>query len=59
MTIAYFVLWLILNGRVTWEVLILGIPIALGLDWFTRRALNIRFPFSSSALVRLLPGTLL
>ena len=59
MTSAYFVLWLILNGRVTWEVLILGLPVALGLDWFTRRALNIRFPFSLPALVRLLPGALL
>ena len=59
MTLVYFVLWVILNGRVSWEVLILGIPIALGLDFFIRRALNIRFPSSPFALVRLLPGALL
>ncbi|MCR4818002.1 MAG: Na+/H+ antiporter subunit E [Fretibacterium sp.] len=58
MTSAYFVLWLILNGRMTGEVLILGILIAVGLDCFTRRALNIRFP-STFTIIRLLPGALL
>ncbi|MBR1671811.1 MAG: Na+/H+ antiporter subunit E [Fretibacterium sp.] len=60
MTLAYFVLWLALNGRVTGEVLILGIPVAVGLDYLMRRALGIRFPsVSVPVLVRLLPGALL
>ncbi|MCR5346248.1 MAG: Na+/H+ antiporter subunit E [Fretibacterium sp.] len=60
MTSVYFALWLVLNGRVTAEVLILGIPVAVGLDCFMRRVLNIRFPSVSAAgLVRLLPGALL
>lgn len=54
----YFVLWVILNGRVTWEVILLGVPVAFGLDFFIRRALNIRFP-SVSGLARGLPGAFL
>ena len=38
MTLVYFFLWVTLNGRVTWEVILLGVPVAFGLDCFMQHA---------------------
>lgn len=59
MTFVYFVLWLMLNGRVTGEIFILGIPVATGLDCLMRRTLAVRLVPDFLALIRLLPGALL
>lgn len=43
MYIVYFLLWLIFNGRVNSEVIIIGIIISLLLDLFVKRCLKIEF----------------
>ena len=59
MTLAYFVLWLMLNGRVTAEVIFVGIVVSVSLDSFVRRVLGIRINLSFPLFLRLLPDALL
>ena len=56
MSLVYFALWVIFNGRVTAEIVIAGAVISLGLDLFIKRCLNIRFTGASFLrCVKLLP----
>ncbi|MBQ3653537.1 MAG: Na+/H+ antiporter subunit E [Synergistaceae bacterium] len=56
MSLVYFVLWVIFNGRVTAEIVIAGAVISLGLDLFVKRCLHIRFTGANFLrCVKLLP----
>ena len=60
MIVPYFVLWLILMGRVTPETVLLGLLLSLALDLFVRRILRTALPsVSFKRLFRLLPEALL
>lgn len=54
MALAYFLIWLTVNGRVTMETVILGIVVSLALQRFSQRVLAAR-SVSFSAVLRLLP----
>lgn len=43
MLIAFFVIWMILNGRIGVDVLLSGLVIALAGDFLTRRALGVSY----------------
>ena len=47
MSLVYFALWLIFNGRFTGEVIISGVIIALGLDMFVRKILRIKLTWTN------------
>lgn len=66
MVSVYFILWVALNGRLTGEVILLGVLISILLDLFVRRVLRIYpyghrhvGPISLLSLLRLLPDALL
>lgn len=42
MGIFFFLFWVILNGKLTWEITIFGIVISLAMYWFTCRFLGYR-----------------
>lgn len=58
MALAYFLIWLTVNGRVTAETVVLGIVVSLALQRFSQRVLAAR-SVSFSAVLRLLPRGLL
>lgn len=43
MSLVYFTLWVIFNGRITAEILIAGIFLSILLDIFVKRVMQIRF----------------
>ena len=43
MSLVYFSLWVIFNGRVTLEIVIVGVIVSLILDAFVKKILRIRF----------------
>lgn len=60
MVSVYFILWMALNGRVTGEVILLGILVSVLLDLFTRRVLRVHAgPVPFLSLLQRLPGALL
>lgn len=58
MGLVYFLLWLILNGRVTAEAVGFGVVVAVLLSSFSRRVLNVR-SLPPAELLRRLPAGLL
>lgn len=60
MACIYFFLWLIFNGRVNFETLILGIIISVVLDRFIRNTMRVRIRGGSVfTVLKLLPGMVL
>lgn len=60
MILVYFILWLILNGRVDSEIVIIGAVISFTLNFFVQRVIKIQHAvISPLALIKLLPGLLL
>lgn len=60
MIIVHFILWLILNGRIDAEVVILGVFVAFFMNFFIQRIIKIQpVVISPLALIKLLPGVLL
>lgn len=59
MSLVYFILWVIFNGRMTLEIFISGVIIALLLDLFVKRVLKINFSGSFVNFLILLPYALL
>ena len=47
MSLVYFALWVVFNGRVTLEILIAGALIALMLDLFIKKVLRLNLTFSA------------
>ena len=60
MSLVYFTLWLIFNGRFTLEVIISGVIIALALDMFVRKILRINLTWQNFLkFVKLLPDVII
>ena len=59
MSLVYFSLWVIFNGRITFEVIIAGVIVSLMLDVFVKKILRIRFTGASFfRIVNLMPQIL-
>lgn len=59
MSLVYFSLWVIFNGRITFEVIIAGVIVSLMLDVFMKKILGIRFTGATFFLiVNLMPQIL-
>ena len=60
MSLVYFTLWLIFNGRFTLEVIVSGVFIALALDMFVRRILRINLTRQNFLkFVKILPDVII
>ncbi|MBR0203544.1 MAG: Na+/H+ antiporter subunit E [Synergistaceae bacterium] len=60
MSLVYFTLWLIFNGRFTLEVIISGVIIALALDMFVRKILRINLTRQNFLkFVKILPDVII
>ena len=60
MSLVYFTLWVIFNGRVTREILIAGVIISLLLDLFVKRVMKIRLAGATFwKFLKLLPDALI
>ena len=46
MSLIYFLLWIIFNGRITFEIITIGILISLMLDIFIRKVIGLNLTFS-------------
>ena len=55
--ISLYLLWLVLNARITWEILLMGIPVA-GLVWFLSLKLFSAAPAEDFRRLRRLPSLL-
>ena len=59
MSLVYFALWVIFNGRVTLEIVIAGVIVSLLLDLFVKRCLKIRLTGATFwKAVKLLPDVI-
>ncbi len=59
MSLVYFSLWVIFNGRVTLEIIIAGVIVSLMLDVFVKKYLGIKFTGASfMKCMKLLPDAL-
>ena len=59
MSLVYFSLWVIFNGRITFEIIIAGVILSLMLDVFVKKILRIRFTGASFfRIVNLMPQIL-
>ena len=47
MSIIYFLLWVIFNGRITFEIIVAGVLISLLLDLFVRKILRLNLTLSN------------
>lgn len=54
MFLAYYCLWLILNGRLTWEIAIIGLPVAGAVWFFAMKTLDLT-PGREMRLIRSFP----
>ncbi len=60
MSLVYFLLWLIFNGRITFEIIIAGALISIMLDVFIRRVLQLNLTAGNLFMaVKILPHILL
>ena len=59
MSLVYFILWVIFNGRLTLEIFLSGLFIAVSLDLFVKKILKINFYGSFVKFLTLLPYALL
>ena len=60
MSLVYFTLWLIFNGRFTLEVIVSGVFIALALDMFVRKILRINLTRQNFLkFVKILPDVII
>ena len=46
MSLIYFLLWIIFNGRVTFEIIVIGILVSILLDIFIRKIVGLNLTFS-------------
>lgn len=58
MTLLLFLFWLILNGRVTIEIVLVGAVVSTALTWVSKNVLHI-MPQEGVRLVRYIPGAFL
>lgn len=59
MSLVYFSLWVIFNGRITFEIIIAGVILSLMLDLFVKKILRISFTGASFfRIVNLMPQIL-
>lgn len=59
MSLVYFSLWVIFNGRITFEIIIAGVIVSLMLDVFVKKILRIRFTGASFIrCIKLIPDAL-
>lgn len=58
MPLLLFAFWLILNGKITIEILLVGAVITVGLTYFARKLLHIT-PQAEAQVIRRLPGVIL
>ena len=47
MSLIYFLLWVIFNGRITFEIIVVGVLISLLLDLFVRKILRLNLTLSN------------
>ncbi|MBQ7577361.1 MAG: Na+/H+ antiporter subunit E [Synergistaceae bacterium] len=59
MSLVYFTLWVIFNGRLTWEIFISGVIAAVLLDLFVKRVMKINFSGSYLKFLTLLPDVII
>ena len=60
MSLVYFLLWIIFNGRITPEIVIAGALISFMLDFFIRKVLRLSLTFNTLIMAaRILPDILL
>ena len=59
MSLVYFILWVIFNGRLTWEIFISGVVVAVLLDLFVKRVMKIKFSGSFVKFLTLLPDVII
>ena len=60
MSLVYFLLWIIFNGRITLEIVIAGALISFMLDFFIRKVLRLSLTFNTLIMAaRILPDILL
>ena len=59
MSLVYFILWVIFNGRLTLEIFLSGLFIAVSLDLFVKKILKINFSGSFVKFLTLLPYAIL
>ena len=60
MSLVYFLLWIIFNGRITLEIVIAGALISFMLDFFIRKVLRLSLTFTNLIkAARILPDILL
>ena len=60
MSLVYFLLWIIFNGRITPEIIIAGALISFMLDFFIRKVLRLSLTFNTLIMAaRILPDILL
>ena len=57
MALVLFLFWLLLNGKVTLEIAVIGAAVSAALTWFARRVLGIS-PRTERRILRRLPGAL-
>lgn len=59
MSLVYFLLWLVFNGRVTLEICAVGVVLSVALDFFIRKVLRLSLTFTRLIMAaRLLPDIL-
>lgn len=60
MSLVYFALWVIFNGRITAEIIIAGVLLSLMLDLFVKRVMKIRLTGATFwKVIKLLPDALI
>ena len=60
MSLVYFLLWIIFNGRITPEIIVAGALISFMLDFFIRKVLRLSLTFNTLIMAaRILPDILL
>ena len=60
MSLVYFLLWLIFNGRITFEVVIVGVIASIALDFFVKRVMKMNLTASNLFRVaKILPDIIL
>lgn len=57
MLLLLFLFWLILNGRITIEIILVGAAVSVALTWIARRFLHVS-PQAELRLLRCLPGVI-
>lgn len=60
LSLVYFLLWLIFNGRITFEVIIVGVIASIALDFFVKRVMKMNLTASNLfRAVKILPDIII